>query len=121
MTADWPDSPTTTLGQILLTENVLSPTKTDDTMANLTVSPMANLTVSPMATLSVSLSVSSVSTLTLVVAVVLVLALGCLRMSSVSDLTAKMDLGALKTNGEASYDDCAMAQAWELCQSGLTA
>ena len=78
---------------------------------------MANLTVSFMATLSGS----SVSTSTLVVAVVLVLALGCLRMSSVSDLTAKMDLGALKANGEASYDDCAMAQAWELCQSGLTA
>ena len=75
-----------------------------------------------MANLSVTLSVSlSVSTSTLVVAVVLVLALGCLRMSPVSDLTAKMDLGALKTNGEASYDDCAMAQAWELCQSGLTA
>ena len=42
-------------------------------------------------------------------------------MSSVSDLTLKMDLGATKTNGDATYVDCAMAHAWELCLSGLTA
>ena len=42
-------------------------------------------------------------------------------MSSVSDLTLKMDLGATKTNGDATYVDCAMAQTWELCLSGLTA
>ena len=89
---------------------------------------MANLTVSLTATLSVSSLTDGPakwglirSSLLVVAVVVLVLALGCLRMSSVSDLTTKMDLGALKTNGEASYDDCAMAQAWELCQSGLTA